>query len=282
MSASLLRRLVAEFVGTGLLVLFGAGSVVAALELDRGRLDYAGLGIISLAFGLVVALVIYTVGTTSGAHINPAVTVALAAARRFRWAEVAPYVVAQLLGALVGGLLIVVYVGSRATDLGNVGLTALGPGVNGLQGIVARRSGRSCWSSRSWRSPSTACPSRWAGSIIDSRATEIMLIGPFTGGSVNPARSFGPYLVNQVFGGSTPWSEFYVYIVGPLVGGVAGALCYEAVARPAAAVPPVGAPARRACPPRRPPESPRPSRTWRLRSPPSHAGRHPRVRETKT
>jgi glycerol uptake facilitator protein len=63
-----------------------------------------------------------------------------------------------------------------------------------------------------------------------------MLIGPFTGGSVNPARSFGPYLVNQLFGGSTPWSEFYVYIVGPLVGGAAGALCYELLARPGAAV----------------------------------------------
>ena len=79
MSASLPRRLLAEFVGTGLLVLFGAGSVVAALTMNGGRLAYGGLGIIALAFGLVVALVIYAVGTTSGAHINPAVTVGLAA-----------------------------------------------------------------------------------------------------------------------------------------------------------------------------------------------------------
>jgi glycerol uptake facilitator protein len=243
MSASLLRRLVAEFVGTGLLVLFGAGSVVAALELNRGRLDYAGLGIISLAFGLVVALVIYAVGTTSGAHINPAVTVALATARRFRWAEVAPYVVAQLLGALVGGLLIVAYVGSRATDLGSVGLTALGPGVNGVQGIVAEALGTFLLVFTIMAvAVDQRAPAGWAGFLIGlAVATEIMLIGPFTGGSVNPARSFGPYVVNQVFGGSTPWSEFYVYVVGPLVGGVAGALCYDVVARPAAAVPPVGA-----------------------------------------
>ena len=226
MSASLLRRLLAEFVGTGLLVLFGAGSVVAALELNQGRLDYAALGIISLAFGLVVALVIYAVGTTSGAHINPAVTVALAAARRFRWAEVGPYVVAQLLGACVGGLLIVAYVGTRATDLGSVGLTALGPGVNGLQGIVAEALGTFL-----------------LVFTIMAVAAEIMLIGPFTGGSVNPARSFGPYLVNQLFGGSTPWSEFYVYIIGPLLGGTAGALAYDLLARPGAVVPPVAAPA---------------------------------------
>ena len=238
MSASLLRRLLAEFVGTGLLVLFGAGSVVAALTINGGRLDYAGLGIIALAFGLVVALAIYAVGTTSGAHINPAVTVALAAARRFSWAEVAPYVVAQLLGAFTGAMLIVAYVGSRATGLGSVGLTALGPGVNGLQGIVAEALGTFLLVFTIMAvAVDERAPAGWAGFLIGlAVATEIMLIGPFTGGSVNPARSFGPYLVNQLFGGSTPWSEFYVYIVGPLVGGVAGALCYDVLVRPGVAV----------------------------------------------
>ncbi len=273
MSASLLRRLFAEFVGTGLLVLFGAGSVVAALTFGGGRLDYAGLGIIALAFGLVVALAIYAVGTTSGAHINPAVTVALATARRFRWAEVAPYVVAQLLGAFTGALLIVAYVGSRATDFGSVGLTALGPGVNGLQGIVAEALGTFLLVFTIMAvAVDERAPAGWAGFLIGlAVAAEIMLIGPFTGGSVNPARSFGPYLVNQLFGGSTPWSEFYVYLVGPLVGGVAGALCYEVLARPGAAVPPVGAPVEAGMPgaetpaatsaePGRPPEVPAQSR----------------------
>jgi glycerol uptake facilitator protein len=238
MSASLLRRLIAEFVGTGLLVLFGAGSVVAALALNGGRLAYAGLGIIALAFGLVVALVIYAVGTTSGAHINPAVTVGLAATRRFRWAEVAPYVAAQLLGAAVGALLIVAYVGSRATDFGSVGLTALGPGVNGLQGIVAEALGTFLLVFTIMAvAVDKRAPAGWAGFLIGlAVAAEIMLIGPFTGGSVNPARSFGPYLVNQLFGGSTPWAEFYVYIVGPLLGGAAGALAYDLLARPGAAV----------------------------------------------
>jgi glycerol uptake facilitator protein len=238
MSASLPRRLLAEFVGTGLLVLFGAGSVVAALTMNGGRLAYGGLGIIALAFGLVVALVIYAVGTTSGAHINPAVTVALAAARRFRWIEVGPYVVAQLLGAVVGALLIVAYVGSRATDFGSVGLTALGEDVNGLQGIVAEALGTFLLVFTIMAvAVDKRAPAGWAGFLIGlAVATEIMLIGPFTGGSVNPARSFGPYVVNQLFGGSTPWSEFYVYIVGPLVGGVAGALGYELLARPGVAV----------------------------------------------
>jgi glycerol uptake facilitator len=254
LSASLPRRLLAEFVGTGLLVLFGAGSVVAALTMNGGRLAYGGLGIISLAFGLVVALVIYAVGTTSGAHINPAVTVGLAAVRRFSWAEVAPYVVAQLLGAVVGALLIVAYVGSRATDFGSVGLTALGPGVNGLQGIIAEALGTFLLVFTIMAvAVDERAPAGWAGFLIGlAVAAEIMLIGPFTGGSVNPARSFGPYLVNQLFGGSTPWSEFYVYIVGPLVGGVAGALCYEVLVRPGAAVV-GGAPVEAGLPPAEPP-----------------------------
>lgn len=241
MNASLLRRVLAEFVGTALLVLFGAGSVVAALNLGGGELDYAGLGIVSLAFGLVVALAIYTLGTTSGAHINPAVTIALALVRRFKWAEVVPYLLAQLAGAVAGALLIVAYVGDRATTLGSVGLTSLGSGVNVAQGVVAEGLGTFLLLFTIMAvAVDGRAPVGWAGFLIGlAVATEIMVIGPFTGGSVNPARSFGPYLVNQLFGGSTPWSELWVYVVGPLVGAAVAAVGYELLARPGA-VPPIG------------------------------------------
>src|SRR5256885_1058920 len=106
-AAQLSRRLLAELVGTALLVLFGAGSVVAALLVGDGKLEYPGLGMIALTFGLIIAIVIYGFGTTSGAHINPAVSISLAAVRRFPWREVPAYVVAQLVGALLGGLLVV-------------------------------------------------------------------------------------------------------------------------------------------------------------------------------
>lgn len=243
MDVSLLRRVLAEFVGTALLVLFGAGSVVAALTIGEGQLDYAGLGIVSLAFGLVVALAVYTLGTTSGAHINPAVTIALAVVRRFSWAEVGPYVVAQLAGAVAGAALIVAYVGDRATELGSVGLTALGSGVNPVQGVVAEALGTFLLLLTIMAvAVDKRAPAGWAGFLIGlAVAVEIMVIGPFTGGSVNPARTFGPYLVNQIFGGSTPWAEFWVYIVGPCVGAAAAAVTYELLARPGE-VPPVGAP----------------------------------------
>lgn len=246
MDASLLRRVLAEFLGTALLVLFGAGSVVAALVLGDGSLDYAGLGMISLAFGLVVALVIYTLGTTSGAHINPAVTIALAAVRRFKWAEVGPYIAAQVVGATVGALLIVAFVGDRATEFGAIGLTALGGGVNVAQGLVAEAVGTFLLVFTIMAvAVDKRAPAGWAGFLIGlSVLTAILLIGPFTGGSINPARSFGPYLINELFGGSTPWSQYWVYIVGPVVGAAAAAFCYEYLVRPSEAeVAPISAPA---------------------------------------
>ena len=239
MNASLGRRVLAEFVGTALLVLFGAGSVVAALTLNDGVLDYSGLGIIALAFGLVVALAIYSLGTTSGAHINPAVTLALATVRRFSWSEVGPYIVAQLAGGTVGALLVVAYVGDRATDFGSVGLTQLGSGVNDAQGLVAEALGTFLLLMTIMAvAVDQRAPAGWAGFLIGlAVATEIMVIGPFTGGSVNPARTFGPYLINELFGGDTPWSELWVYIVGPCVGAAAAAVTYEFLVRPSAVQP---------------------------------------------
>ncbi|MFL6279556.1 MAG: aquaporin, partial [Vicinamibacterales bacterium] len=99
MSTDLGRRLLAEFVGTTLLVIFGAGAVVAALEMGQGRLDYAGLGIIGISFALVIAAVVYMFGTTSGAHINPAVTISLWSVGRHPRAAVVPYIAAQCAGA---------------------------------------------------------------------------------------------------------------------------------------------------------------------------------------
>ena len=88
MDAPLARRPLAEGVGSGILVLFGAGSVVPALTLGDGKLDYAGLGMVANTFGLAIAVAIYAFGETSGAHINPAVSVSLAAAGRFPWRDV--------------------------------------------------------------------------------------------------------------------------------------------------------------------------------------------------
>jgi glycerol uptake facilitator protein len=236
MQAALVRRLLAEVLGTALLVLVGAGSVVAALTAGRGQLAYAGLGFISLAFGIVVAVVVYAFGPVSGAHINPGVTISLAVTRRFPWAEVGPYLLAQLVGAFAGALLIIAAFGTRAVDLG-LGATTLAPGTPYWQGIVAEVLGTYLLMFAVMAlAVDSRAPLGWAGLMIGlAVAAAILLIGPVTGGSLNSARTFGPYLALTVFGGTISWSQFPLYVVGPIVGAIAAALSYDLIAETRAA-----------------------------------------------
>jgi glycerol uptake facilitator protein len=233
------RRLVAEAIGTGLLVFFGAGSVVAALTVGGGRLDYAGLGMVALAFALVIAVTIYALGTTSGAHINPAVTIALVARGRFPVHEAGPYIAAQTAGAVAGALLIVAVFGEQAVDLGGVGGTALADGVGFLRGVVAEGIATFLLVTAIFAlAVDRRAPQGWAGFVIGlSVACAILVVAPLTGGSLNPARTFGPLLVTTLWGGDTAWGDLPVYLIGPVLGGLAAAYAYDVVARPSEAEP---------------------------------------------
>lgn len=233
MPAALPRRLLGEAVGTALLVFFGAGSVVAALTLGDGELDYAGLGMVAITFGLAIAVAIYALGTTSGAHINPAVTIALATARRFPWRDAGPYVAAQLVGAVAAAALIVAVFGGEATDRG-LGQTTIADGTSYLQAIVAEAIGTFLLLTAimALAVDRRAAPG-FAGLMIGLAVTAaILVIGPLTGGSLNPARTFGPLLVATIDGGDTEWGDLAAYVVGPVVGAVLAALAYDAIARP--------------------------------------------------
>lgn len=234
MDASLGRRLSAEALGTALLIVFGPGSVVAALTVGDGELDYAGLGMISLSFGLVVALVIYAFGTTSGAHINPAVTLALAATRRFPWRDAGPYVLAQLLGAAGGALLVLVAFGTGSVDVSNAGAVAFGEGVGYPRAILAEAIATYLLVLTIFAlAVDTRAPAGWAGLMIGLSVTCLILVfGPLTGAAVNPARAFGPFVGAAVGGGDVPWSQLPAYVIGSLLGALAAALSYDVIARP--------------------------------------------------
>jgi glycerol uptake facilitator protein len=165
------------------------------------------------------------------------VTIALAARRRFPAQEVVPYIVAQVLGGIIGAMLIVAAFGDRAVDLGGAGGTSLADGVSFLRGVVAEGIGTFLLVTAIFAlAVDRRAPPGWAGFVIGlSVACAILVVGPLTGASLNPARTFGPLLVTTLWSGTTNWGDLPVYLIGPVVGGLLAAYAYDLVARPAEA-----------------------------------------------
>jgi glycerol uptake facilitator len=158
--------------------------------------------------------------------------------------ETVPYIAAQLVGAFGGGVLIVAIFGKSATDLNDTGGTVLGANVTHGQAVGAEALGTFLLVATIMAlAVDRRAPAGFAGLVIGlAVACAIMVTGPLTGGSLNPARTFGPYLTTTIFGGSPPWKDFWVYVVEPLAGGAIAALVYDFVARPGRAEPvPAGA-----------------------------------------
>ena len=236
--STLWQKVAAEFLGTGLLVLFGAGSVTATFTLipsGRAPASEADFGIIGLAFAIIIAVMVYTIGRISGAHINPAVTIGLAVRGHIDWITSLWYIVAQLVGALVGAFCIAVVFGRHAATLGIMGVTSYNTAVTSpWQALAAEGLGTFVLVFAVYGlAVDRKAPTGWAGLIIGlAVGGAIMVIGPVTGGSLNPARTFGPMFVQVWLGGPSFVYEFWVYVIGPILGGVAAAFAYEALTSP--------------------------------------------------
>ena len=148
--ASLARRCCAEMLGTGLLVYFGAGAAAITLMIAHGTSPgtpfnigigaLGGLGdwlAIGMAFAIVIAAAIYALGRVSGAHLNPAVSIALWATKRFPAGDTGAYIISQLIGAAIGSLLFAASAGMDAVTIGGLGATAPFPGIGYGQAILA-------------------------------------------------------------------------------------------------------------------------------------------------
>ena len=142
--------------------------------------------------------------------------------------------VAQLAGAVIAGVLVVAIFGSHVTDFNVSGGTIVGAGFTKGQAVAAEALGTFLLVATIMAvAVDRRAPAGFAGLVIGlAVACEIMVIGPISGGSVNPARTFGPYVATEIFGGSTPWSQFWIYVVGPVVGGGLAALAYDLIAQP--------------------------------------------------
>jgi MIP family channel proteins len=217
---SLGKAAVAEFVATFALIFVGAGAVILA---SSGQLDLVG---VALAHGLVLAVMVSVTGHVSGGLVNPAVTIALWAAGKIGTQRGAVLIVAQLVGAVMGALLLRYVVGGPAFDGGGAGAPALAPGLAVGKGIVLEAIltfflvfvvfGTAVDDKGPWN--------KTAGFTIGfTIAFDILAFGPLTGAAMNPARWFGPALVGGI------WDDALVWIVGPIAGAIIAGVLYTAV-----------------------------------------------------
>ncbi|CAN7652200.1 aquaporin family protein [Peribacillus frigoritolerans] len=232
---SLFKRCVAEGIGTALLVLIGAGTAAfngILTSSNNEPTSLADIGVISFAFAIVVMAMIYTIGKFTGCHINPAVTVALASTGHFPWKEVPSYLFAQCVGGVLGAFGIVVVLGMDGVLLGNLGATVLAPTTGYIQGIVIEAIAAFILMFVIMGiGVDSRAPKEWGGLIIGLTVGGIiMLVAGSTGASFNPARTFGPYVVDSILGGNINWIQLPIYIIGPLMGAIAAAFTYGLIA----------------------------------------------------
>ena len=225
------QKLASEFIGTAFLVFVGVGSVPATLIVNGDSpFTMADLGMISLAFGTIVVATVYVFGYISGNHINPAVTLALAVTGKFAWREVPGYVLAQLLGATVGALAIVGALGPQASELG-LGVAAYGD-IPIWQAFTAEFLGTFLLVFTVFGVIHRKAAPGFAGLVIGLVVfAAIIPVAPATGASINPARTTGPMLVQQLLGGTVQWEQWPVYVIAELAGGILAGLAFGLVSR---------------------------------------------------
>jgi MIP family channel proteins len=218
------KSALAEFLGTFTLVFIGAGA---------GALPEATLLGVAIAHGFALLVIVYAWGSISGAHVNPAVTLGIALAGRMNWAKAVLYWVAQFAGAIVAAYLLMYLLGS-GSGLGQT--TGSLTNVDSVKVIVIEAVLTFFLLVAVFSSGVAGRNGNVAGIAIGLVLTmDILAGGPLTGASMNPARTFGPALAKGDL------SYFWMYLVGPCIGGAVGALVYDRIFLPAQETPPVKA-----------------------------------------
>jgi aquaporin NIP len=213
---SLWRRATAEGLAAFALVFAGCGAIVADDRYD-GALGTVGIG---LVFGLIIMVMVYATGHLSGAHINPAVTVAFTLTRHFAPRDAVAYVAAQLAGAVAGALVLLAVWPDRPAALGAT-VPSVGAGSALVYEVVL--TAVLMFVIVAVATDTRAVGAAAAIAIGGTVGLDAIFGGPVTGASMNPARSFGPALA------AGEWREFWIYVAGPVIGAALGAFGYQLI-----------------------------------------------------
>jgi MIP family channel proteins len=228
--ANMPRAAAAEAVGTFILVFAGtAVAVAAALGRPTAGAPYGSLAV-ALAFGVTLLVIASALGHISGAHVNPAVTIGLAAGRRFPWRYVPTYVVSQLVGGCLGALATWAVFGDPARSKAHLAATYPAAGIGDGRALLVELlvTFILVLVVVSVATDERVSPATTSIGVGFALAVAVFIAGPLSGGAANPARALGPMIA------AGKLTAFWVYIVGPIVGGALAALLYNviSVARP--------------------------------------------------
>ena len=217
------RRAAAESLAAFALVFAGCGAIVTNADAD-GALGTVG---IALVFGLVIMVMIYAIGHLSGAHINPAVTLAFTLTRHFAPRDALAYVGAQLAGATAAALLLLAMWPDQPAELG---ATAPGPGISAATAFSYEvvLTAFLMFVIMAVATDTRAVGAAAAIAIGGSVGLDALFGGPISGASMNPARSFAPAVA------AGEWADLWIYFAGPIAGAALGGLAYQLVRGPGA------------------------------------------------
>ncbi|HFK0962876.1 MIP/aquaporin family protein [Streptococcus pyogenes] len=233
-----MMNFIGELLGTFILVLLGDG-VVSACILNKTKAQNSGWIAIVLGWGIAVTVAVYISGFMSGAHLNPAVTLAMAAIGSLPWSQVVTYLVAQFLGAMLGALVLYLHYyphWKETKDAGTIlACFSTGPAI------------RHTWSNLLGEALGTAVLVITVMAIVPNKVAAgfgpiivgfvVMAVGfslgATTGYAINPARDLGPRIMHALLPipnkGDSDWSYAWIPVLGPILGGVAGALIYQVI-----------------------------------------------------
>ncbi|MCR5610850.1 MAG: aquaporin [Clostridiales bacterium] len=211
------KKLIAEFLGTFFLVFFACGIACVIPNDNMGVFSI----VVALGFGLALIASIYTIGNISGSHINPAVSIAMLIDGRMKIGEFIGYVISQFLGAIAGAALLAVFVPATPLGTNSIGSLAIWQAI--IIEVVL-----TCLFVYTVLCTTAKADFHGAGIVNGFALTLVHILGiSFTGTSVNPARTFGPAFIKMLQSDNAAISQYWVFLVAPLAGGILAALIYK-------------------------------------------------------